>query len=55
MLHDHATVLDLKSLLINAENIPCASIEAADGRLLSEEDELDNNAIVKINSRSNIE
>lgn len=55
MLHDHATVLDLKSLLINAENIPCASIEAADGRLLSEEDELESNGIVKINSRSNIE
>ena len=55
MLHSHATVMDLKSLLINAEQIPCVSIEAADGRLLSEEDELENNGIVKINSRTNVE
>ena len=47
--------MDLKSLLINAEQIPCVSIEAADGRLLSEEDELENNGIVKINSRTNVE
>ena len=51
----YATVMDLKSLLINAEQIPCVSIEAADGRLLSEEDELENNGIVKINSRTNVE
>ena len=55
MLHEHATVMDLKSLLINSENIPCLSIEAEDGRVIGEEDELENNCIVKVNSRNNVE
>ena len=55
MLHDHATVYDLKNLLINAEGIPCAGIEASDGRALAEEDELENNGIVKVISRSAME
>ncbi|KAK8816541.1 hypothetical protein WA556_001484 [Blastocystis sp. ATCC 50177/Nand II] len=55
MLHQHATVMDLKSLLINSESIPCVSIEAEDGRIMGEEDELENNGIVKVNSRNNVE
>ena len=55
MLHHHATVQDLKMLLVNAENIPCVSIEAEDGRVMGEEDEIENDSIVKINTRNNID
>lgn len=55
VLHQHATVEDLRMLLVNAENIPCVSIEAADGRVMGEEDEIENNSIVKINTRSNVD
>lgn len=55
MLHDHATVMDLKTLLINSENIPCACIEAEDGRVMGEEDEIASNSVVKVVSRVNMD
>lgn len=55
MLHEHSTVTDLKNLLVNSEGIPCASIEAEDGRVMGEEDEILSNSIVKVNSRTNLD
>lgn len=55
MLHEHATVMDLKTLLISSENIPCASIEAEDGRDMGEEDEIVSNSVVRVVNRINTE
>ena len=55
ILHEHSTVTDLKTLIMNVDNVPCASIEAEDGRVMGEEDEIVSSSVVRVISRVSTE